>query len=37
MGLYLTGGYMGEKMNAKNNAPSPSSITAPYAGLGIHF
>ena len=36
-GVYLTGGYQGEKMNAKNNAPSASSITAPYAGLGIHF
>jgi hypothetical protein len=30
-------GYLGEKLNAKANAPTGVTINAPYVGLGLHF
>ncbi len=36
-GIYFNAGYQGEKFNPKSNAPSQSSLTAPYVGLGFHF
>jgi hypothetical protein len=35
--LYLDFGYLGERANARDNAPSPTSLNAPYVGLGLHF
>ncbi|MGH7727997.1 MAG: copper amine oxidase N-terminal domain-containing protein [Vulcanimicrobiaceae bacterium] len=35
--LFVEGGFSGEHANAKANAPSDTSLSAPYAGLGIHF
>jgi hypothetical protein len=35
--LFLDFGYLGEKFNAKTNAPSGTSVNAPYVGLGLHF
>lgn len=36
-GLFLDLGVAGERANARTNAPSNTSIFAPYAGLGLHF
>lgn len=35
--LFIDLGYLGEKANARDNAPSPTSVSAPYVGLGLHF
>ena len=35
--LYLEAGYQGEHFTAKTNAPSNTSITSPYVGLGLHI
>ena len=36
-GVYINLGYQGEKFNPKANAPSQSTLSAPYAGIGFHF
>ncbi len=36
-GAYLRAGFRGERFNAKDGAPSATSVAAPYVGLGIHF
>jgi hypothetical protein len=35
--LYIDLGYGGEHSTAKDNAPSATSITSPFVGLGLHF
>jgi hypothetical protein len=35
--LFLDFGYAGERFNSKTNAPSPTTVNGPYAGLGIKF
>jgi hypothetical protein len=35
--LYLDFGYLGEKANARDNAPTGTSVNAPFVGLGLHF
>lgn len=35
--LYLDLGYLGERAVARDNAPSSTSVNAPYVGLGLHF
>jgi len=35
--LYLDFGYSGEHFNAKQNAPSDTTLSEPFAGLGLHF
>jgi hypothetical protein len=35
--LYIDLGYEGEHATAKMNAPSGTSVTSPFAGLGLHF
>ena len=30
-------GLAGERASARTNAPSDTTVNAPYAGLGIHF
>ncbi len=35
--LFLDFGITGERATARTNAPSDTTVNAPYAGLGIHF
>jgi phage baseplate assembly protein gpV len=35
--LFLDFGLAGERATARTNAPSDTTVNAPYAGLGIHF
>jgi hypothetical protein len=35
--LFFDLGVAGERANARANAPSDTTVNAPYAGLGIHF
>jgi hypothetical protein len=35
--LFVDFGIAGERANARTNAPSNTTVNAPYAGLGIHF
>jgi hypothetical protein len=35
--LFIDIGYLGEKANARDNAPTGTSVNAPYIGLGLHF
>ena len=35
--LFVDFGLAGERANARANAPSNTTVNAPYAGLGIHF
>jgi hypothetical protein len=35
--LYIDLGYGGDQFHAKTNAPSNTAVTAPFAGLGLHF
>jgi hypothetical protein len=36
-GLFFDLGVMGERANARTNAPSNTTVNAPYAGLGVHL
>lgn len=36
-GLFLDFGYLAERAVAKTNAPSNTTISSPYVGLGLHF
>ena len=36
-GAFLDAGFLGERARAKENAPTDTTITAPYVGLGYHF
>jgi len=35
--LYIDAGYDGERFTGKTNAPSNTTITSPFVGLGLHF
>jgi hypothetical protein len=35
--LFLDAGVAGERATARTNAPSSTTVNAPYVGLGIHF
>ena len=35
--LFVDAGVAGERANARANAPSNTTVNAPYVGLGIHF
>ncbi len=36
-GIFINLGYEGERLNGRSNAPSSTTINAPFAGLGVHF
>ena len=36
-GVFLDVGVAGERATARTNAPSSTTVNAPYAGLGVHF
>jgi len=36
-GLFLEGGYQGERLNARTNAPANVAVSEPYVGLGFKF
>ncbi len=36
-GVFVDFGYAGERANAKTNAPSNTTVNAPYVGLGVHL
>jgi hypothetical protein len=36
-GVFLDAGVAGERATARTNAPSNTTVNAPYAGLGVHF